>query len=131
LLLILVWVCKQQERKRINALWNISFSHLKKSGKTFVQNSARSIGSAENSQEEDTKNTTFFYLNNEMVVAHKHPYHGRWSFSEEEEFRKMRMLDYANLNRFLGVSISGSVAYFLWDYCDRGNLIVGYFLSNN
>jgi hypothetical protein len=58
------------------------------------------------------------------VIAEKHPYHGKWAFSEEEEFRKMRTLDNEKLNRFLGVSISGSVVYFLWGFCERGNLIV-------
>jgi hypothetical protein len=36
----------------------------------------------------------------------------------------MRTLDHENLNRFLGVSISGNIAYFLWDFCERGNIIV-------
>jgi hypothetical protein len=130
-LLALIYFCQRQERERLNALWNISFSHLTKSGKTFqnnVQNSTRSVVSAENSREEDTEHTIFFNLNNEIVVAYKHPYHGKWSSKDEEEFRKMRTLDHANLNRFLGVSISDNIVYFLWQYCDRGNLVVSSFV---
>jgi hypothetical protein len=82
----------------------------------------------QNTTRSGSETIEYFFLDNEMVVAQKHPYHGRWSSLDEEEFRKMRTLDNERLNRFLGVSISGNVVYFLWGYCERGNLIVCLFV---
>lgn len=41
---------------------------------------------------QDTEHSQRFYLNKEIVIAHKHQYHGNWSSSEEEEFRKVEFL---------------------------------------
>jgi hypothetical protein len=72
-----------------------------------------------------TDRTTFFYYNNvcTVVMARNYPYYGKWTAAEEEEFRRMRALDHPNLNKFLGVSISGSIAYMIWAYNERGSLM--------
>lgn len=63
------------------------------------------------------------YLNGQIVVCRRHNYSGNWSSSEEEEFRKMRAIDNANLNKFLGLSVVGNVCWSIWQFCERGNII--------
>jgi serine/threonine protein kinase len=56
-------------------------------------------------------------------MARNYTYYGKWTEADEEEFRRMRTLDHPNLNKFLGVSISGNTAYMIWAYNERGSLM--------
>jgi aspartate/methionine/tyrosine aminotransferase len=91
-----------------------------------VQNSNRSlqIENLQNLLQQNIQDAEYFFLDKTIVVAYKHRYQGKWSSSEEEEFRKMRTLDHEKLNRFLGVSISENFAFYLWSYCERGDITV-------
>jgi hypothetical protein len=63
------------------------------------------------------------YYSQQIVVCRKHQHQASWSQQEEEELRKMRALDHANLNRFLGISVVGNMCFSIWQYCERGNII--------
>lgn len=50
---------------------------------------------------QNTKNFEYFLLNKEVVVAYKHPFYGKWSSSDEEEFRKV---DFVKFDKYeLGI----------------------------
>ncbi|KAI6177871.1 Guanylate cyclase [Aphelenchoides bicaudatus] len=124
---------QRQQRRRLNALWQIPFSYLQKPSdrKNSIQESSLSIqseatqtsGNSTSTLRKETEHTEYFIYCNELVVAHKFEYNGRWSSTDKEEFCKMRKLDNPSLNHFLGISVSGPNCYVLWNFCDRGNLI--------
>ncbi|KAI6170893.1 Guanylate cyclase [Aphelenchoides bicaudatus] len=121
---VLICIFQRQQRRRLNALWQTSFYLSAKTRREQKQREiSQSSSNSKNTLKKETEHTEYFLYDNDLVVAHKLAYHGRWSSADEEEFRKMRKVENSKLNRFLGVSVSGPNFYVLWNYCDRGNII--------
>ncbi|KAI6189443.1 Guanylate cyclase [Aphelenchoides bicaudatus] len=129
-LAVSIYYFRHQQRKRLNALWQIPHLYLIKPEEKDQSKSVRSFNSNHTDSSrstflrKDTQHTEFKYYNHALVVCRKHQHSGTsWRAEEEEQFRKMRATDHANLNRFLGMSVSGSICYSIWASCDRGNVI--------
>ncbi|KAI6227363.1 Guanylate cyclase [Aphelenchoides fujianensis] len=124
-LLISIFLFNREQRKKLNALWQIQYILLDKTGNTSANNTARSTISGVSSLNghKNTDKTEYVYYRGEIVVALKRPQVGGWTAAEKEEFRKMRRLDHPNLNRFIGVASFDRHDYFIWQYCERGSIM--------
>ncbi|KAI6230744.1 Guanylate cyclase [Aphelenchoides fujianensis] len=100
-----VYIFQRQQRRRLNALWQVDHALLRKPNDTDYAKSVRSMQSGVSTStkasiiRKNTERTEFLLLSNEIVVARKHPIAANWTAQEEDEFRKMRQLDRANLNK--------------------------------
>ncbi|KAI6243376.1 Guanylate cyclase [Aphelenchoides fujianensis] len=124
-----IWFFQTQQRRRLNALWQVPYILLDKPKENSFVHSSRSMQSGNSNSNKSaairkaTDRTEFLFLNNEIVVAIKQPFLGKWTAADEEEFRRMRQLDHVNLNRFIGLSIAENTIFFLWAYCERGSIM--------
>lgn len=161
LLGVAIFLFQNQQRRRLNALWQIPFFCLRtmeqrvsfltaffrgygifiknnykntayfkdnskslRSTHTIMSNNTNSSRSSNIvPRRNNTDRTGFFYYNQAIVMARHYPHTSKWTDAEEDEFRRMRMLDHENLNRFLGVAISGNTCYMIWSYNERGSLM--------
>ncbi|KAI6230046.1 Guanylate cyclase [Aphelenchoides fujianensis] len=89
-----VYMFQRQQRRRLNALWQVDHSLLRKPNDTDYAKSVRSMQSGVSTStkasilRKNTERTEFLLLSNEIVVARKHPIVANWTAQEEDEFRK-------------------------------------------
>ncbi|CAA94879.4 Receptor-type guanylate cyclase gcy-6 [Caenorhabditis elegans] len=138
-ILAFIYLChaKQQEVERQNALWQIPFKSMMtvtKKGKG--EHSMRSISSVPStisstrsstlSEVGETRNYLFFQIQNdvemERVAAKKHSIRMVFDNKTCATMRQMRLIDHANLNKFIGMSLDAPQLYSVWRFCSRGSL---------
>uniref|UniRef100_A0A1I7ZQC1 Guanylate cyclase n=1 Tax=Steinernema glaseri TaxID=37863 RepID=A0A1I7ZQC1_9BILA len=70
----------------------------------------------------DGKNFSLYFYDKEPVIGAAHEVRLRLTAAEMTELRQMRMLNYDQLNKFIGLSIDGPDVLSIWRYCSRGSL---------
>lgn len=85
----------------------------------------------------DTERHSFYFLNNDSVVARKHNFRATFTKNDRAMFRKvcnvfrikyrfliiqMRNVDNDNLCKFIGLSLDSPTLISIWRYCSRGSL---------
>ncbi|CAI5452064.1 unnamed protein product [Caenorhabditis angaria] len=127
---------KQQEIERQNALWQIPFNTMKPiTKKNKGDNSMRSISSGPStisstkstlSEVTEKRHFLFFTIQNEFesekVAARKHVVRPIFDTKECAFMRQMRLIDHANLNKFIGMSLDAPQLMSVWRFCARGSL---------
>uniref|UniRef100_A0A8R1HG75 Guanylate cyclase n=1 Tax=Caenorhabditis japonica TaxID=281687 RepID=A0A8R1HG75_CAEJA len=120
---------KRQEEERLNQLWQVHFSSLTKPPQKNTMHSSRSLQSTITTStkvtinsKKDTERHSFYFLNNESVVARKHNFRAVFTKSDRAIFRKMRNIDQDNLCKFIGLSLDSPTLLSVWRYCSRGSL---------
>ncbi|EGT55503.1 hypothetical protein CAEBREN_00049 [Caenorhabditis brenneri] len=134
---VYLFYAKRQEIERQNALWQIPFKTMMtvtKKGKG--EHSMRSISSVPStisstrsstlSEVGETRNYLFFQIQNdvemEKVAAKKHSIRMIFDNKTCATMRQMRLIDHANLNKFIGMSLDAPQLYSVWRFCTRGSL---------
>ncbi|EGT33023.1 CBN-GCY-22 protein [Caenorhabditis brenneri] len=120
---------KRQEEERLNQLWQVHFSSLVKPPQKNTMHSSRSLQSTVTTStkvtinsKKDTERHSFFFLNNDSVVARKHNFRAVFTKNDRAMFRKMRNVDHDNLCKFIGLSLDSPTLISVWRYCSRGSL---------
>uniref|UniRef100_A0A915CMZ7 Guanylate cyclase n=1 Tax=Ditylenchus dipsaci TaxID=166011 RepID=A0A915CMZ7_9BILA len=121
---------RTREMQRLDALWQIHYTQLATKTEKESIRSVRSIQSHQSnsstmSHKRNTDNINFCYLNNLPVIARKHsPKFVPDDITEQDrqQFRFMRQLDHANLNKFWGLCYDSAQFLSVWQYCERGTL---------
>ncbi|KAF1750990.1 hypothetical protein GCK72_017542 [Caenorhabditis remanei] len=128
---------KRQEVERQNALWQIPFKTMMtvaKKGKG--EHSMRSISSVPStisstrsstlSEVGETRNYLFFQIQNdvemEKIAARKYTIRTLFDNKTCAIMRQMRLIDHANLNKFIGMSLDAPQLLSVWRFCSRGSL---------
>ncbi|KAF1752790.1 hypothetical protein GCK72_019345 [Caenorhabditis remanei] len=134
---VFLFHAKRQEVERQNALWQIPFkSMMTVAKKGRGEHSMRSISSVPStisstrsstlSEVGETRNYTFYQIQNdvelEKVAAKK--YTSRIMFDSKTcaNMRQMRLIDHANLNKFIGMCLDAPQLLSVWRFCSRGSL---------
>ncbi|CAI2354407.1 unnamed protein product [Caenorhabditis sp. 36 PRJEB53466] len=128
---------KRQEVERQNALWQIPFNSMRvitKKGKgehsmrsiSSVPSTISSTKSTMSSDFGETRNYQYFTLQNdveaETVAARKHTLRTLFDSKMCASMRQMRLIDQANLNKFIGMSLDAPQLLSIWKFCSRGSL---------
>ncbi|CAI5452062.1 unnamed protein product [Caenorhabditis angaria] len=127
---------KQQEIERQNSLWQIPFNTMKPiTKKNKGDNSMRSISSGPStisstrstlSEVTETRHYLFFTIQNEVenekIAARKHIIRANFDSKECAFMRQLRLIDHANLNKFIGMSLDAPQLMSVWRFCARGSL---------
>ncbi|CCM09401.1 Receptor-type guanylate cyclase gcy-22 [Caenorhabditis elegans] len=120
---------KRQEEERLNQLWQVHFSSLVKPPQKNTMHSSRSLQSTVTTStkvtinsKKDTERHSFYFLNNDSVVARKHNFRATFTKNDRAMFRKMRNVDNDNLCKFIGLSLDSPTLISIWRYCSRGSL---------
>ncbi|KAK0407625.1 hypothetical protein QR680_003498 [Steinernema hermaphroditum] len=119
-----------QDNERQNQLWQVPHALLvKPQTKGKHLESARSIQSGPSTISKftfesfrDGKNFSLYFYDKEPVIGATHEVRLRLTTAEQSELRQMRMLNYDQLNKFIGLSVDGPEVLSIWRYCSRGSL---------
>ncbi|TKR67462.1 hypothetical protein L596_023611 [Steinernema carpocapsae] len=129
-IIYVIWA-KRKEEERLNELWKVPYRQLTKhEPKKMGSQSSRSLQSGVLSVSTkltiDTQSESEFfavyYYDREPVVAAKHHVRVALTKTNHREMRKLRGLDHANINKFLGFCIDAPTYLSIWKYCSRGSL---------
>ncbi|PIC30826.1 hypothetical protein B9Z55_021935 [Caenorhabditis nigoni] len=120
---------KRLEEERLNQLWQVHFATLVKPPQKNTMHSSRSLQSTVTTStkvtinsKKDTERHSFYFLNNDSVVARKHNFRAVFTKNDRAMFRKMRNVDHDNLCKFIGLSLDSPTLISVWRYCSRGSL---------
>ncbi|TKR69362.1 hypothetical protein L596_021535 [Steinernema carpocapsae] len=119
-----------QDTERQNMLWQVPHALLvKPQTKGKFAESARSIQSGPSTSTKftfesfrDGKSFSLYLYEKEPVIGATHEVRLRLTSAETAELRQMRLLNYDQLNKFIGLSIDGPEIMSIWRYCSRGSL---------
>ncbi|KAE9546776.1 hypothetical protein FO519_010012, partial [Halicephalobus sp. NKZ332] len=119
-----------EQKRKLDALWQISYNQLSRPKEKEISKSARSLESGVSStstrftieSRKETTNFVFYYYAKEPVVAKKHQSRPKLVESDFLELRYLRQIEHDNLCKFLGLSMDGPMFFSVWKYCGRGSL---------